>query len=229
MVSCSFVNGWYTGAARVDAHAGRIGGTISPEVITVHTTDTTAGTSAAIINSWHTTSGNGACAHFVIDRAGAITQLVPITRNGNHAGGTPKHGWFSADGGKTLIHPNTIAVGIEIENGGYLGRQQNGKWIHPDTRREIAASDVKVDSRGIGWHAVTDAQYNALEQLIGDLRKTIGPPRANLKVIPDGDYKTNMVTWAGVERPGVHGHASLDPVNKTDPGPFTMDWIRARY
>lgn len=223
-------NGFYSAATRVDAHAGRTGGTIAPEVITVHTTDTMPGTSPAIVNAWSKTPGNGACAHFVIDRVGKIVQLVSIYRNGNHAGGYPAHGWFRSAipqyPGMQPIHPNTIAVGIETENAGYLGKPQGGKWIHPDTKREIPASDVQIDVNGRGWHKATDEQLTALIELIDVLEATIKPMRQGLTIVPNGTYKDNGVPWAEVHNPRVHAHAALDPTQKTDCGPFILQRLR---
>lgn len=239
------VNGWYFGqdSRRVDAHAGRVGGTIDPEVVVVHTTDCMPGSMCAIVKSWSTVAGNGACAHFVIGRSAVdgVVQLIPTNRNGNHAGGSPKHGWYQVPkgpggtaSGPMQIHPNTIAIGIELDCAGYLGRpvrvlSTGPMWIHPDTRREVAAADVDVDGRGTGWHRVTTYQLDALGKLIDELRHSMRVPRPGLTVAPNGDYKENGVPWAAATQAGVVGHATLDPTNKTDPGPFVMDWIRARY
>lgn len=225
-------DGWYSDATRVDANPGRSGGVIAPEVITIHTTDTMPGTSVAIVNSWSKTPGNGACAHFVLDRDGVIVQLVSLYRNANHAGGYPKHGWFDAPATGllvkiTAIHPNTIAVGIEVENAGYLGRRQkDGRWLHPDTRREIPAADVQVDSRGRGWHKATEVQMSVLSALIQVLESTIRPMREGLVIVPNGVYDDNLVPWAEVTSPRVHAHASLDPTQKTDCGPFILQRLR---
>lgn len=217
--------GFYNGATRVNAHPWRVGAVISPEVITVHTTDTTAGTTAAIVHSQSTTPGKGECEHFIIDRSGKFTQLISIYRNANHAGGSPRHGWFATQY-DSHIHPNTIAVGIEVENGGYLGHPINGKWIHPDTKREIASSDVQVDARGVGWHKPTDVQLATLITLLTILNRTIKPMRPGLYITPNGTYKENGVPWAEVKSPRVHAHASLDPTQKTDCGPFILQRLR---
>lgn len=239
--------GWYDGARRVDAHPGRVGCTIDPEVIVVHTTDCMPGSMPAIIRSWSSVAGNGACAHFIIGRnaTDGVVQLIPTTRNANHAGGFPKHGWFSIPPneaqrtGQILLHPNTIAIGIEIDCAGYLGQPHaipgaGMRWFHPDTWREVAAADVDVDQCGRdqcgrGWHKVTPYQYEALGTLIDELRHSMRLPRAGLTVAPNGGYQENGVTWAATTQSTVVGHATLDPTNKTDPGPFVMDWIRARY
>lgn len=231
----AFVQGWYDGATRVNAHPGRIGGAIDPEVGVVHTTDCMPGSMPAIVKSWSTTPGVGACAHFILGRSpvSGIVQMIPINRNGNHAGGSPRHGWYNATRvGKPgiAVHPNTIAVGIELDCAGYLGRQVGGRWVHPDTKRQIAAMDVDVDGHGRGWHKVTPYQYDALGKLIDDLRSAMRMVRPGLTIVPNGTYKDNGVLWADRGAAvGVVGHATLDPTNKTDPGPFVMQWIAKRY
>jgi hypothetical protein len=231
--------GWYDGARRVDAHPGRVGMTIDPEVIVVHTTDCMPGSMPAIVRSWSSVAGNGACAHFIIgrDAASGVVQLIPTNRNANHAGGSPKHGWYQVPHpidpkfGPEHVHPNTIAIGIELDCAGYLGRplMMAGRkvWYHPDTRRAVA--DVDVDEHGRGWHRVTTYQYEALGRLIDELRRWIRLPRIGLTIAPNGGYQDNGVPWAAMTQSAVVGHATLDPTNKTDPGAFVMAWIRSRY
>lgn len=48
-----------------------------------------------------------------------MVQFAPITRNANHAGGKTHGWWYTRAGGRgRLIHPNTVAVGIELDNAG---------------------------------------------------------------------------------------------------------------
>lgn len=255
------IDGWYSEARRVDAYHGRLGGVIEPETFVIHTTDCMPGSMPAIVKSWTTTVGNGACANFIIGRNpdDGLVQLAATTRNGAHAGGSkfvngqwsPWHGWYVAwqgvdhgfrvprvgdTGANVTIHPNTIAIGIELDCAGYLGRPVGDgvrvvsrRWIHPDTKREVAACDVDVDERGIGWHKVTSYQLDTLAALIDAVRPTMKPVRPGLRVSPNGTYKDNGVSWASTQQADVVGHVTLDPTNKTDPGPFVMDWIRARY
>jgi N-acetyl-anhydromuramyl-L-alanine amidase AmpD len=240
--------GWYTEATQVLSHVGRVGGTIEPSAVVVHTTDCMPGSMPAIVKSWSTTAGNGACAHFIIGRnpTAGVVQLISTWRNGNHAGGFPKHGFFkieSTDGTQyrtyPLIHPNTVSIGIELDCAGYLGRPYSvvggPHWRHPDTKREVAAVDVDVDATGKGWHSLTLYQYNELGKLIDaiiptlHLRATL--ERTNgLTVVPNGDYAGNGVPWADTRGSNVVvGHCTLDPTQKTDPGPFVMAWIAKRY
>jgi N-acetyl-anhydromuramyl-L-alanine amidase AmpD len=237
------VGGKYDAARQVPAHAGRVGGAIVPSAVVVHTTDCMPGSMPAIVKSWATTAGNGACAHFIIGRnpADGVVQLVSTTRNGNHAGGAPKHGWFRGPNwpATPMIHPNTVAIGIELDCAGYLGRPVASvvgqHWRHPDTHREVGVADVDVDATGKGWHRVTAYQYDELGKLIDALIPTLNLQatleRTNgLMVSPNGDYASNGVPWADTWGSNVVvGHATLDPTQKTDPGPFVMAWIQKRY
>lgn len=239
-------SGWYRNSTQVLAHPSRMGGAIVPEAIVVHTTDCMPGSMPAILNSWSKTSGNGACAHAIIGRSptDGVVQMIPFNRNGNHAGGL-KHGWYGMPrvdpktgtdtGALALIHPNTIAIGIELDCAGYLGHPVAGKWIHPDTKREVTAADVEVDPAGKGWHKVTQYQLDQLGAMIDAIRAwdafaAAVAQRGTLQVVPNGSYRDNGVPWGDVTgKTGVVGHVTLDPTNKTDPGPFMMAWIRQHY
>lgn len=224
--------GWYTGAKIVKADKGRFGGAIVPRAVMIHTTDCQPGTMQTIVRSWSTTPGNGACAHFIIGAtpADGVVQMVPITRNGNHAGGTkngkPYHGDIVA-GGRPQ-HPNTVLVGIELDNPGLL-RRVSGQWVHPDTGRVIPDDRVYIDSRGKGWGLVTTYQFDVLEQLVPAILRASQKLWEGTTLAPNGTYAANGVPWAEVPRYRVIGHATLNPNNKTDPGPQVMDWIRARF
>lgn len=105
------------------------------------------GTYAALVRAWQTKPGAGNAAHFLIGRhdIDGVTQFAPITRNANHAGGKT-HGWWSS--GARLVHPNTIAVGIELDNAGRLARAA-GRWLHPDSRTTIPDERCLSTSTGV--------------------------------------------------------------------------------
>ena len=150
-------------AIKKPAHPGRVGGKINPVVTVVHTTDMMPNTFKALLDSWTGKAGNGACAHFIIDRDGKVYQLVSIFRNGNHAGG-PIHGNFKLVSGE-LVHPNLVSVGVELHAGGLL-KGKPGAWVHPDSGLRVDDDDVIVDVKGRGWHRVTAAQLGALDALL---------------------------------------------------------------
>lgn len=222
--------GWYQSSEckRLPAYYRRVGGRIDPKAVVVHTTDTLTGTKPAIERSWHDTPGNGACAHFIIGRD-SFTQMVPIYLNGNHAGGNPHGSWKSTKTG-SLVHPNTMAVGIEIECGGHLGRPKAGRYVHPDTKTVMAPEEVYVDQYGVGWHRVTPYQFERLEEILQALEALPGMQgEFPYTVAPDGGYAANNCAYYA---PGVGhrivGHVTLDPVNKTDPGVQVMEYLRKR-
>ena len=220
--------GWYSKAAKTPAHSGRIGATIVPRAIVVHTTDTMPGGFAAIVKSWTSKPGAGNAAHFMVGRTevDGIVQFAPITKNANHAGGVPSGRFKTPDG--RLHHPNSNTVGVELDAGGSLRRDSKG-WYHADTKRRVSDSDVFLDTRGRGWHIVTPYQRETLKALMNDLQATLKPFEAGTAVIPTGGYKANGVPWADS---GGHlyprncvGHVTLDPVRKTDPGPQVIAWL----
>jgi hypothetical protein len=131
----SFSDGWWSLAQQVPAFPGRIGGTITPFAVVVHTTDMTPESWDALIQSWTTQLGPGDAAHFLIgrDAAADLIQLAPVTNNANHAGG-PGHGNFVA--GAQQWHPNSVSVGIEIHCAG-AGQQVTvaGTWWKAASRR----------------------------------------------------------------------------------------------
>ncbi len=240
----SFVKGWYTGARQWPIHVKRLGGTIAPRVTVVHTTDMAPGTMAALLKRWAEVPGEGAGAHFVIGKqaagqesrvpTGGVVQLAPINRNGNHAGGSklidgkrvPSHGWFRTPAGK-LLHPNSYAVGIELDNAGKLARQ-DGVWVHKDSGKVIPSSDVFLDARGRGWERVTDYQLLALGALLDALDATLERFEAGVTIVPNGSYAANGVPEASLPWVREVGHWTLDPTRKTDPGPQVDAWLELR-
>jgi N-acetyl-anhydromuramyl-L-alanine amidase AmpD len=223
--------GWYAPALKTRAHPGRVGGTIVPQAVVLHTTDTMPGGFASIVRSWVGKKGAGNGAHFMIgrDEKDGVVQFVCITKNANHAGGKPC-GMFQVPGGKP-VHPNTSCIGIELDAGGGLGKKKaDGTWRHPDTGRVVAEADVFVDTRGRGWHRVTTYQLDQLQKLLTAIQFVLKPFPAGTRVKPTGDYKQNVVPWAdsgGVLYPfNCVGHVTLDPVRKTDPGPQVMGWLK---
>lgn len=221
-----FVDGWYDGAVKCKADNGRIGLDISPTTIVVHTTDTMPGGFRAIIKSWMNSRGLGNAAHFMIGRteADGIVQFVPVNCNANHAGGFT-HGWWWIQG-KGKVHPNVISIGIEIDNGGKLRLLPDGKVIHPDTKRVVSVDDIYWDSEGKPWHRVTEYQLAILQELIKDLHQSVlSHFSPNNTIMSNGDYKKNGALLAKATNNWLVGHWTLDPYNKTDPGPQVMEII----
>lgn len=208
------------------AHPGRVGGPIQPWAIVVHTTDMLPDEFAALVDAWIARAGDGACAHFLIGRDGTIVQFIPITRNGNHAGGPEhgprQHGVFVVGGHS--IHPNLVAVGIEVHCAGGV-HLINGQWRLVENGVAHGApldpAEVTPDPArpGRGWHQMTKAQLDALRVLVTEIQGAIAP-------MPSGAVARSIVeaapTWAkhGPQWPRVVGHVELDAANRSDPWPL---------
>lgn len=225
----TFADGFWPSARRVDADPGRIGAAINPWAVVVHTTDMVPSSFAALIAAWQSKPGAGDCAHFLIGRteADGVVQLVPITRNANHAGG-PQHGVFVAADG-TTYHPNSVSVGIELHCAGGVQRI-GGAWRLVEdgqpTGEAIPDLDVILDPvrPGRGWHVVTEYQYQQLAALLLELEES-GLSAAPKGVVARSTFETPQAWGLGTGR--IVGHVSLDARNRSDPWPPTMDWIRA--
>lgn len=102
--------------------------------------------------------------HLLIDRAGALTQYVPLSGRAWHAGPSTFQGRAQC---------NDFSIGIELEG---------------------------VDDR-----PYSDAQYRALQEVLGVLRGR----------------------WPVLDGARVVGHSDVSPGRKTDPGP-AFDWARLR-
>ena len=223
-----FVDGWWSLAARREAHAGRVGGAIQPFATVIHTTDQPPETWANLIRSWTTSTGGGACAHFALGRTAdeGLVQLVPITLNANHAGGSG-HGSFVA--GQQSWHPNRVSVGIEIHCAGGL-RQIDGAWRFVEDGvaqgEPIPDEDVIPDSQrpGRGWHTVTDYQYAKLSALLDALEEV-------LEAIPEGCVAQSLEqppSYGRFATGRLVGHVSLTAAHRADPWPPTCRWMRTR-
>jgi hypothetical protein len=212
------------------AHPGRVGGAIRPFSKVVHTTDMLPEEWPALLTAWTGRAGEGACAHFLLgrDEQHGVVQFVPITRNGNHAGG-PGHGVYRVGGGIDL-HPNLCAVGIEVHCAGgvvRLGdawRLVEGKVAHGSA---IPDADVVPDPHrpGRGWHIVTDYQRRVLGELLDDLEPVLAPVPAGCVKVAFGEVSPAYAVLPGCR---VATHAELDPVHRADPWNPLCDWLRAR-
>ena len=221
-----FRAGLWEQARQTPAHPGRVGGGITPRGLVVHTTDTYPGAFKTIVKSWTSASGKGNAAHFMIGRTPeeGVVQFVSIFKNGNHAGG-PNHGYVRLSDG-SLLHPNLCYVGVELDCAGAL-RGKGGKFYHPDTSKVIPTEDVAIDEKGRPWHKVTDYQITALKALWHDLYPITKPFPPGSSFILDASYQSQGVEWAKPRYVNLVGHASLNPIQKTDPGPQVMTWMKS--
>lgn len=225
--------GRYRGARWAQIHPGRDGGAIKPWGVVVHTTDMHPSTFDALVRAWQRGAGRGAGAHFLIGRTPAegIVQMVDVGRNSNHAGGQT-HGWFESGG--EHIHPNLVTVGIEVHAAGGV-RKVDAQWRCWSDGKPVGtplpASEVQQDPKRElrGWHVPNAYQLAELERLLDALAQcplVVRSPAA-LTIKPNGTAPAwaPRLDWMGLT---VVGHVTLDPNDKSDPGPMLSAWLRSR-
>lgn len=228
-----FVAGFWAKAKRTDACPGRIGGAIQPEVIVDHTTDMHPDDWKALVASWTSRAGDGACAHFLVgrDATQGVLQFISILRNGNHAGG-PQHGiYIDPKHPNSPIHPNTIAIGIEFHCAGGQLRQISGVWRYVEDNvthgAPIPDTDVEPDPirPGHGWHKFSAYQDTVRLELHDALDKAMVPMRLGLTTGVTGGEA--VPSWGRAKSTRIVGHVTLDPRNRSDPWPNGMRLIGA--
>ena len=131
-------------------------GTIVPEYLVVHYT---AGRSASSSIEWLCDKDARASAHLVIDRKGAITQLVAFNRKAWHAGVSR---WAGRDG------VNAFSIGIELDNPGKLTRLTNGwasAWGDAVDGDKVLEATHKNGGAACGWHTYSAEQLEALRRV----------------------------------------------------------------
>lgn len=221
--SPNFKDGFWKAALRTDAHPDRLGKTIEPSALVVHATDTAPGLFGNIIRYWQREKGEGNAATWMIGRNqdDGVVQFASIYRNANHAGG-PACGGFRDPGSFAIVHPNLVTVGVELDCAGRL-RYEKGRYLTWDRKVEIPRSAVYVHTDGTAWHEVTGYQMTVLKALWADLYPVLKPWKA--VAVPGGTVKQEK--WAKNRWNSLVGHATLNPTNKTDPGPQVMAWVNS--
>lgn len=219
--------GWWSKARKVPAHPGRVGRTIVPSAVVVHTTDTLDGFNG-MVKRWTTEKGSGGCCHFMIGRTAndGVVQLCSITNNGNHAGGRLHGNWKTGTG--ALVHPNTVSVGIEVVGGGRLRTDSTGKVYHKESGKVVPMSEVWWDNKARPWHVTTPYQMATLQILLVALESCLKPMPAGWTVAPSAIYAQHGAEWAMPfgRPPRVVSHATLTPDNKTDCGPQIYEALK---
>lgn len=170
-----------------------VGGFIDPKFVIMHYT---AGwTAESAINTLCSPAAK-VSAHFVIDRDGEITQLVPLNRAAWHAGPSKYQG---------VVGLNNHSIGIEIVNPGWLKPEANGTYSQGKARFDaddvkgydlsIKAPHARVGGGTFVWPGYTPEQIKALDELFTAICEA---------------YPIQDVT----------GHENIDTRGwKTDPGP----------
>lgn len=143
-----------------------VGGVIVPKFVVGHYT---AGLTAASAISTLTNPKSKVSAQFVIDRDGAITQLVSCERRAWHAGPSSFMGYSDL---------NSHSIGIEFVNPGYFVPGPSGQVLdptskHPIPQASLAGYDLSLRARNprlgggeVIWPRYTLAQIEAGKQLL---------------------------------------------------------------
>lgn len=137
----------------------------------IHYTASKPGTRGDI--AWLCDPRASASAHFVVDRAGPVTQLVPLDEAAWHAGASE----MRLVGGKVLKGCNLFTIGIELDNLGWLQKDEDGEGWSFEEGNELkpytgptpihAALVYDGGQRVEGWwEPFPDAQLEALAKLL---------------------------------------------------------------
>ncbi|MGR3479377.1 N-acetylmuramoyl-L-alanine amidase [Salipiger marinus] len=186
--------------------AHHMGGEITPEIVVLHDTAgrLEKGNSAAYLAS---DNPGKVSVHFVVERDGTVTQLVPTNRRANHAGQSSFHGrdWC-----------NGWSIGIEIVNPGKMTGQADwgaafavawwGETFVEGDSNNYTIGKVSTSHHGSGiWMGYSEAQIAALLDLLTVLFR-------------DVPTLTDITT-----------HWYVSPGRKVDTNPlFPLEHIRAR-
>lgn len=130
------------------------GATFQPRHLIIHGA---TGMSGAGATTWFMNPDAQASVHLVIDRDGAVTQLVEFNRVAWHAGQSAFDG---------VENPNSQSIGVELVNAGQVVRSATGAWR--DWTGEVVSEDeVVFPSRADGateggWQRYTSEQLDAV-------------------------------------------------------------------
>ena len=132
--------------------ARKFGGALTPSLIVLH--DTAGRLEKGNTVSWFTNKNCGVSAHFVVERDGSVTQMVPLDRRAYHAGQSEWNGRKFC---------NSFSIGIEIVNPGKL--DANGRaWFGATGCKDIQPAET-ANHGSAYWLPYTDAQVRAVSDL----------------------------------------------------------------
>lgn len=146
--------------------AALIGGRITPEIVVLHDT---AGRLDRFNSRDYLATTTAASVHFVVERDGTVSQLVPTNRRAGHAGQSTFHGRADC---------NAFSIGIEVVNPGRLTRGVGGAalaWWGQDFGTGgllggYMLADIETPQHGKGcWMSYTPEQIEAVMALLGTL------------------------------------------------------------
>lgn len=185
-------------------------------LIVLHFTASSTGRSA--FETWKQ-AANHISAPYIVELDGTIRETYDPRYWSYHLGvrGAASRSWAN----------DKRSIAIEIVNVGPL-QNKGGKlcwWPGDYGTRYCDSSEsgkyTKVSYRGAAYFALfPEAQYRALDGLLGWLCSSFGIPR---KLAPEGRRDTFDAAWFGTFQ-GIAGHFNFRP-DKFDPGP-AIDWKR---
>lgn len=144
-------NGRVSGVRFVAANSS--GGEMTPKYIVTH--DTSGRLSKFSSVDWFKSKQCTTSAHFVVERDGTVTQMVPLNRKAFHAGASK---WKGQSG------LNSCSIGIEIVNPGKM--DSNGKaWFGPCCKPDEIEHKSTPEHGDGWWLPYTDAQVAAVKLL----------------------------------------------------------------
>ena len=139
------------GVRFVKAHAS--GGEMTPRYAVLH--DTAGHVKPFSSVDWFASKDCTTSAHFVVERDGTITQMVPTNRKAFHAGVSS---W------KGVTYLNSCSVGIEIVNPGKLDEDGKAWFGKAADKSEIVAKGTSNHGSGY-WLPYTPEQIKAVTAL----------------------------------------------------------------
>lgn len=142
-------NGLLKGGRLVKANAS--GGDMSPRFCVVH--DTAGAMRKFSSVEWFAAKQCGTSAHFVVERDGTITQMVPTNKKAFHAGQSK---W------KGIVGLNSCSVGIEIVSPGKLDKSGNAYFGKAADPVEIVSINSKAHGGPGYWLPYTPEQITSV-------------------------------------------------------------------
>jgi N-acetyl-anhydromuramyl-L-alanine amidase AmpD len=174
-----------------------VGGKCKPKILVCH--DTASGLNSDGPISWLCNKNAQASAHFVVGRAGDITQLVNTNRVAWHAGKSTYPGHNDGSGSV-----NSIAVGIEIVNPGIMTRIVDGRAFFDKSKtvswdieefgiKKAAPLPLSLKRAEAYWMPYTDEQLEAVLGIGHAVKEgyNIGDVVAHWTVSPGRKVDTN--------------------------------------
>lgn len=170
-----------------------------PDAIIIHYTAMTSATGAVKVLTTKNPNGGNASAHLVIGKKGEVYQLAKFNQRTWHAGASSYHGRNGY---------NSLAIGIEIDNVGWLKKQDNNNYSRSRLNAEYTEQQL-VNARHFNpkvpyeyWEKYTKEQIDVVFDICELLRSAYGIME-------------------------ILGHDEIAPERKQDPGPaFPMDELR---